>query len=243
MKSLKHLFKLVIFFAVLWILFLFTFSTIYPIADKVKEATANKVTAINSRYLTQKQIPKMFEQAVIQTEDARFYSHFGIDLVGIGRSIWTDAIKGQLSQGGSTITQQLVRNTILSPDKTFARKMKEIVLAIALDHFMSKDQILEDYLNVIYFGHGAYGAEQAAETYFGKPLHVLTLAEWSLLAGLPNAPSAYDPYIAMNLAKDRQNEILLNLVNSKAITQSEADIAFKQKIQLRDASASKQTAK
>jgi membrane peptidoglycan carboxypeptidase len=117
--------------------------------------------------------------------------------------------------------------------------MKEIVLAIALDHFMSKDQILEYYLNVIYFGHGAYGVEQAAETYFGKPLKSLSLAEWSLLAGLPNAPSAYDPYIAMNLAKDRQHEILLNLVNSKTISQSEADIAFKQKIQLLDASASK----
>jgi membrane peptidoglycan carboxypeptidase len=191
LKSIKRFIKLLIFFTALWLLFLFTFSTIYPIANKVNEAVAKQVAANNSIYLTQNKIPKLFENSIIQTEDTRFYSHFGIDLIGIGRSIWTDAIKGQLSQGGSTITQQLVRNTILSPDKTFSRKLKEIVLAIALDHFMSKYQILEDYLNVIYFGHGAYGAEQAAETYFGKPLNSLSLAEWSLLAGLPNAPSDY----------------------------------------------------
>jgi membrane peptidoglycan carboxypeptidase len=237
LKSIKRFFSFLIFFTALWLLFLFTFSTIYPIANKVNEAVAKQVAVNNSNYLNQNKIPKLFENAIIQTEDTRFYSHFGIDLIGIGRSIWTDVKSEHFSQGGSTITQQLIRNTIIAPEKTFYRKVKEIILAIALERFMSKNRILEDYLNVIYFGHGAYGAEQAADTYFGKPLNSLSLAEWALLAGLPNAPSAYDPYVAMNLAKERQHEILLNLVESKAITQIEADIAFKQKIQLRDVSA------
>jgi monofunctional glycosyltransferase len=235
MKSIKRLFRLLIFLAVLWVLFLFTFSTIYPIADKVKEATLQQAAYNKSNYLTQDKIPKMFKNAIIETEDSRFYSHFGIDIIGVMRSIWTDVKSGHLSEGGSTITQQLIRNTIIAPDKTFYRKVKEMVLAVALERFAKKPTILEYYLNVIYFGHGAYGAEQAAETYFGKPLNSLSLSEWTLLAGLPNAPSAYDPYVAMNLARERQREILQNMVDSKDITQSEADLAIQQKIDLKGA--------
>jgi monofunctional glycosyltransferase len=237
MKQRTRFFALVTILLLLWLLFLLTFKTIYPVADKVEQAAKTEVSQRQSEYLSQYQIPKLFEQAVIQTEDSRFYSHFGVDAIGIIRSIWTDVKAKQLREGGSTITQQLIRNTIISPERTFFRKMKEIILAIALERNMNKDHILELYLNVVYFGHGAYGAEQAADVYFGKSLSALSLPEWSLLAGLPNAPSAYDPFVAMDLAKARQKEVLDNLLNAHIITLSEAETAAHVPIRLMNSQA------
>lgn len=182
-----------------------------------------------------KQVPSLFLDAVVDTEDERFYRHIGIDLIGIGRSIWMDIRQGQLSEGGSTISQQLIRNTILTQEKTWQRKIKEMIFAVALERSMSKQEILQHYLNVVYFGHGAYGAEQAAHTYFGKSISELSLVEWSVLAGLPNAPSAYDPYKAKDLAKKRQRQVLSKLVKNNRITQQEADRTARKKLELQTA--------
>lgn len=233
MKQLKRLLAFVFLLTLLWILFILIFSTLYPVATKVEQAAKIEVSERQSPYLRINQIPDLFAQAVIQTEDSRFYSHVGIDVIGIVRSAWTDVKAEQIREGGSTLTQQLIRNTIISPERTFVRKIKEMILAIALERFMSKDHIIELYLNVVYFGHGAYGAEQAANVYFGKSLAELSLPEWSLLAGLPNAPSAYDPYEAMELAKQRRRDVLVNLVSSHYITQSEADAAANTPIHLK----------
>jgi monofunctional glycosyltransferase len=233
MKIFLRPFRWLFFFVGIWLLFLFTFSTIYPVADRVREAVQQQIAAHHSVLLTEKQIPKTFQLAMIETEDRRFYDHFGIDPIGIFRSILIDLQGDQFSEGGSTITQQLVRNTVLTQEKTLTRKLKEAVLAVALERFMSKQEIFDLYANVIYFGHGAYGAEQAAQVYFGKPLSALSLPQWAMLAGLPNAPSELDPFLHMKEAKTRQKEVLGNLVETRIITEQEADEAYQKNISLK----------
>ncbi|WP_052948007.1 transglycosylase domain-containing protein [Aneurinibacillus tyrosinisolvens] len=213
--------------------FLFVFSTIYPVANRVREISNQKMIQNKSDFLPLQQIPKTFQMAIVDTEDRRFYSHFGVDPIGIVRSFFVDLEGNQVSEGGSTITQQLIRNTILTPEKTFTRKIKEAVLSVALDTFMSKDEILDLYVNVIYFGHGAYGAERAAQVYFGKPLSSLSLSEWSMLAGIPNAPSNLDPYSFMDRAKARQKEVLQHLVDAHYISQQVANAAYQQVLMLK----------
>ncbi|WP_380025553.1 transglycosylase domain-containing protein [Effusibacillus consociatus] len=217
----KRLLRIVIVLGGFWMVFNLFFSTIYPIATYVREDVKEKVAQNGGKYLSIKEIPIEFQLAVISTEDRRFYSHPGFDLRGIGRALYVNLEQGP-SQGGSTITQQLIRNTILRQERSVERKAKELALAFALETQMSKREILELYLNAIYFGDGAYGAEQAAQTYFGKPLAELSYPEWTLLAGLPNAPSAYNPYVAYDLAKKRQREVLMNLVETKRLTEKEA---------------------
>jgi monofunctional glycosyltransferase len=233
MKILKRPLRLLLFIVGVWLLFLFTFSTIYPVADLVREAAHKQIAAHKSVYLSDQQIPRTFRLAMIETEDRRFYDHFGVDPIGIFRSIVIDLRGDQFSEGGSTITQQLVRNTILTPEKTLTRKIKEAVLAVALERFMNKQEIFDLYANVIYFGHGAYGAEQAAQVYFGKSLTSLSLPQWAMLAGLPNAPSELDPFQHMNQAKIRQKEVLSNLVETHFITEKEAEEAYQKKILLK----------
>src|SRR4029077_21171028 len=135
------------------------------------------------------QIPKALRDAIIATEDARFYSHHGVDPTGIARAVYQNFRRGRIVEGGSTITQQLAKVLFLTPDKSLERKLKEAVLALELERRYSKDRILEMYLNQIYFGHGAYGVEAAARTYFGKGVSELTVRESALIAGLPRAPT------------------------------------------------------
>ena len=132
-------------------------------------------------------------KATIAIEDRRFYEHGGVDYVGIARALLADVRAGRVVEGGSTITQQLVRNLYISRQRTFERKIKEACLAIKLSRARSKDWILANYLNVVYFGNHAYGIEAAAKTYFSRPASRLTLLQSALLAGLPHAPSFYDP--------------------------------------------------
>lgn len=204
--------------AVSWNLF---FSSVYPIADRVRQDVRNELANHGGAYLPLKNIPSGFQAAILSTEDRRFYSHFGIDPKAIGRSLYVNLEQGPL-QGGSTITQQLIRNTLLSQERTLERKTKEMLLAVALETQMSKREILELYLNVIYFGENAYGVDQAARVYFGRPLSELSYPEWTLLAGLPNAPSAYNPYVDFNLSKQRQKEVLQNLVETSSLSEQEA---------------------
>ena len=150
------------------------------------------------------QIPKPLREAVIATEDARFYSHYGVDPTGIGRAIYQNFRRGRIVEGGSTITQQLAKVLFLTPDKSLERKLKEAILAMELERRYSKDRILELYLNQIYFGHGAFGVEAAARTFFGKGVGELSLSESALLAGLPKAPAIYSPFEHPDAAKRRR---------------------------------------
>ena len=138
------------------------------------------------------EIPKIMSNAVLAIEDARFYQHGGVDYLGVLRAGLANVGKAK-SQGASTITMQVARNVYLSSEKTFTRKIYEILLTFKLEHSLSKDQILEIYMNQIFLGNRAYGFAAAAETYFGKQLKDITIAEAAMLAGLPKAPSAYNP--------------------------------------------------
>jgi len=154
------------------------------------------------------QVSPWMAKAVIATEDRRFYEHGGVDYEGIFRAAWRDLNKGKVVEGGSTITQQVVRNLYISRERTFTRKIREICLAAKLEKHWSKDRILAAWMNQVYFGNHAYGVEAAAETYFSKPAKELTLMQAALLAGLPQAPSLYDPVLHPEAAFDRRAEVL-----------------------------------
>lgn len=147
-------------------------------------------------------------EAVVAIEDRRFYSHFGIDPIGLARAMVTNVIGGHFSQGGSTLTQQLAKNLFLKPDRTLERKVQEVLLALWLEHKHTKDQILEMYLNRVYFGSGAYGVEAASRRYFGKSARDVTLSEAALLAGLLKAPSRLSPARDPKAAEDRAQLVL-----------------------------------
>ena len=170
-------------------------------------------SAVNSKldkrnYIKLQYIPLVMQQTIIAVEDNRFYRHGGFDIEGILRAVLVNMQTGGLTEGGSTITQQLVKNLFLTQEKTYGRKAEEVILAIDMELRYSKEEILEMYLNSIYFGSGAYGIGDAALIYFDKSTVNLTLAECAMLAGLPNAPSLNSPYVDFNAAKQRQLVVL-----------------------------------
>ncbi len=169
------------------------------------------------------QMGKYMPKAVLAAEDRNFYNHGAIDPTSTARAAWVDLTSRSLNEGGSTITQQLVKIQLLTPEKSFARKVQEMVLAIALEQRYSKDQILAMYLNRVYFGHGAYGVGAAARTYFNKDAKDLTAAQSAFLAGMIQAPSAYDPVGHFDDAYDRELYVLGGMVATHALTQAEAD--------------------
>src|ERR1700693_1330826 len=158
------------------------------------------------------QMPPALKQAVIATEDARFYSHFGVDPMGIARAVYQNFRRGRIVEGGSTITQQLAKVLFLTPDRSLDRKLKEAVLAIELERASSKDRILEMYLNQICFGNGAFGVEAASRTFFGKGVSELVPAECALLAGPPQAAATYSPFDHPDAAVRRRATVLVRLV-------------------------------
>ena len=171
-------------------------------------------------------IPKDLINAVIAVEDTRFFEHPGLDVVGIFRAAWANVKRGGKFQGASTITQQLVRSLFLTPERTYKRKIRELILAIKMELVLSKEQILEMYLNQIYFGQGAYGVGSAALAYFDKDLSRITLPEAAFLAGLPKAPSTYSPYKNPELAKKRQAHVMRRMVQAGFIPASQAEEAI-----------------
>lgn len=179
-------------------------------------------------------MPDHLKQAFIATEDQRFYKHHGISIVGIGRAIVVDIMSGKKAQGASTITQQLARNAFLSPEKTWERKIKEMVMAFQLESKYSKDEILEFYLNRINFGSGAWGVQTASQIYYGKDVDELTLAESALLAGLVQRPNVYSPFKNLDLAKKRQRVVLNCMVDCGYISQQEADNTYEQKLDFKE---------
>src|SRR5258705_1214358 len=168
-------------------------------------------------FVSLQQIPKPLREAIIATEDARYYSHHGVDPTGIARAIYQNFRHHRIVEGGSTITQQLAKVLFLTPDKSLERKLKEAVLALELERRYSKDRILEMYLDQIYFGHGAFGVEAAARTFFGKSVAELSLPEATLLAGLPKAPSTYSPFEHPEAAKRRRATVLARMVDVGAL--------------------------
>ncbi len=172
-------------------------------------------------------IPPQLKQALLAVEDAHFYEHHGLSVRGIVRAIAMNLQSRRRAQGGSTITQQLARQLFLTPEKSFVRKIKEALLAVEIEKHYSKDKILEMYLNQVYFGHGAYGVEAAAQTYYQKPVDQLSLAEAAMIAGLPSAPNRFSPILEPARARRRRDHVLTRMVDEKFITRAQADAASK----------------
>lgn len=170
-------------------------------------------------------IPTQLKQAVLAVEDSHFYEHHGLHPRAILRAMIMNLLSRRKAQGGSTITQQLARVLFLTPEKSFARKVKEALLAVEIEKRYSKDKILELYFNQVYFGHGAYGVEAAAQTYFKKSVGDLTLAECAMLAGLPSAPNRFSPIVDPDRARRRRDHVLSRMVDQKFITRAQADVA------------------
>ncbi len=185
-----------------------------------KEAVERRLD--RSQFVPSEDIPQLLKNAVVAAEDRRFYEHGAIDVMSVGRAAVANYMAGTTVEGGSTISQQTVKNLFLSSERTMSRKVRELFLAMQLENTYTKDQILEIYLNTIYFGHGAYGIGEACRTYFGKEPKDLTVSECAMIAGLPQAPSAYDPIDHPEEAKKRQAIVLMLMAREGYIKPEEA---------------------
>jgi len=195
------------------------------VGSKIYDENDEQITEFHVErriFVSLSQMPPTLKEAVLATEDARFYSHFGVDPIGIARAIYQNFRRGRIVEGGSTITQQLAKVLFLTPDRSLDRKLKEAVLAVELERRYSKDRILEMYLNQIYFGHGAFGVEAAARTFFGKGVSELTPAECVLLAGLPKAPSTYSPFDHSEASVRRRSVVLARMVDAGMLKPAQA---------------------
>lgn len=188
-----------------------------PLSQKVAEIRANP------HYTTLDELPQTYKDAVVAVEDSRFYRHGGFDLISTGRAFFTNLKERELAEGGSTITQQLAKNMYFTQEKKLLRKVAELFVAFDLEKDYTKDEILELYLNTIYFGSGYYCVYDAAEGYFGKEPSQMTDYESTLLAGIPNAPSVYSLTNSPELAAQRQKTVLECMVQQAYITQEQAD--------------------
>lgn len=187
-----------------------------PLEQRVAEQQAQPgYTALHD-------LPETYLQAVVAVEDHRFYEHGGIDLLAMGRALWNDLRTLSFAEGGSTITQQLAKNLCFSQEKELSRKVAEVFAAWELEREYTKDEILELYVNSIYYGSGCYNVGSASETYFGKEPGAMTPQECTLLAGVPNAPSVYDPTANPDLALQRQRQVVERMVAEEVLTESQA---------------------
>jgi membrane peptidoglycan carboxypeptidase len=193
-----------------------------PDASDVQDRVVSYADSLGVRVLEPAQIPDLFAKAVVATEDHRFYLHHGIDTIGLGRAVLYDLTNRCLCQGGSTITEQLVKEVYLDGSDRGYNKLADVMLALKVETVLSKDQILADYLSVIATGQNRYGVNAAACAYFHLPLDRLTLAQYALLAGVPQAPSIYDPTVNPNAALNRRAGVLVDMVSQGYITQAQA---------------------
>lgn len=185
--------------------------------DKVEMIRADE------NYVTLNEVPEEYIDAVISVEDHRFYTHFGIDIVSLSRAVITNIYNMKLAEGGSTITQQLAKNMYFSQEKAFSRKVAELLVAFDLEENYSKDDIIEMYINVAYFGDGFYGIKEAAVGYLGKEPKNMTLEECTLLAGIPNAPSVYALSNNSDLTIQRQIQVIDAMVKYDSMDVKEAE--------------------
>jgi len=217
-----------------------------PAIEKLKIFEPDKVTRLYAdngevfaEYFVQRrilitldQIPKDLIKAILAIEDNNFYGHFGVDWRGIVRAAIVNFVSGKIREGGSTITQQLAKVLFLTPEKTLERKIKEALVALQLEKKYTKNEILELYLNQIYFGSGAYGVEAAALTYFGKHVKDLNTAECALIAGLPRLPTFYSPFNNYEVAKKRRNLVLARMAELGFISYKKAEELSKEPLKL-----------
>jgi len=183
-------------------------------------------------------LPKALPNAVMATEDRRFYSHFGLDIIGLSRAVVANVRAGRIVQGGSTITQQVAKNLFLTPERTYKRKIQELMLALWLEHKFSKDQIFTIYLNRVYLGAGTYGVDAAARKYFGRSARQLSIYQAAMLAGLLKAPSRYNPIARPDRAKARTAQVLKNMIAAGYLTKAAARRAAQRSAPARMAAAS-----
>lgn len=185
-----------------------------------KESLESRVH--REKFVPYDKIPDLLKKGIIATEDRRYYDHGAVDIIGVARAFITNSMAGETLEGGSTIAQQTVKNIFLSNDRTMTRKLEELALAVQLERNYSKEEILELYLNTIYFGHGAYGVGEASRVYFGKEPKDLDLSQCAMLAGLPQAPSAYDPISHPQEGAKRMTTVLALMAQEGYITPEEA---------------------
>lgn len=202
--------------------------------DKDDQLVGNLYGSSNRVKTTIDQIPDHVKNAVIAIEDVRFYSHFGVDIQRLVGALVNDIKSGSFKEGGSTINQQLIKMTYLSSEKTFSRKIREAVLAIRLESYFTKDQILEMYLNYAYFGNGAYGIETASQAYFGKSVSELTIAEGAMLAGILKSPTNYAPHIQPEASVQRRNLVLDQMLKYGFIDEQQANASKNEEVALAD---------
>lgn len=224
MKIIKHilLFLLIIVIAIISIACIIGYST-YSSALKEKPLL-DRINAVTSdeHFVKFDDMSEIYRNAVIAVEDHRYYDHGAIDLISIGRAIFTNIKNMELVEGGSTITQQVAKNIVLSQEQTWVRKIAEIFAAYDLEKNYNKNQIFELYVNTAYFGDGYYGIYDASYGYYNKSPKDLNLDEASMLAGIPNAPSLYSPNVNLNLAKKRQAHVINKMLEYGYISQNEA---------------------
>lgn len=185
-----------------------------------KESLESRVH--REKFVPYDKIPDLLKKGIIATEDRRYYDHGAVDIIGVARAFITNSMAGETLEGGSTIAQQTVKNIFLSNDRTMTRKLEELALAVQLERNYSKEEILELYLNTIYFGHGTYGVGEASRVYFGKEPKDLDLSQCAMLAGLPQAPSAYDPISHPQEGAKRMTTVLALMAQEGYITPEEA---------------------
>lgn len=187
-----------------------------------------KVTQIRTKenYTTLSELPQIYLNAVISVEDHRFYTHPGIDIIAIGRALINDIKAMSFVEGGSTITQQIAKNEYFTQEKNISRKVAEVFMAFEIEKYYDKDEILELYINTIYFGNGYYNIKDAAKGYFGKELDELTDGEWIMLAGIPNAPSVYNPKVNPDLAKQRQKQVINKMIEYGYLSKEQGEEIF-----------------
>lgn len=207
-----------------------------PVPSRIVDENNNLITTVSQVHtipVDLENISEQIQQAIVAIEDDRFYQHRGVDLRGLGRAAYQNLRAGEVAQGGSTITQQLAKNLYLGPERTLDRKIRELFYTIQLERNYTKKEILNMYLNHVYFGQGAYGVEAAARTYFDKSASELTLGESAMLAGLPRAPSYYAPTTNFKGAKERQEVVLRRMVELQMITPEMAKEAKEEHIEPR----------
>ena len=203
--------------------FIIGYSTYSKALDEKPLITRIEEIENSDNFVTFSKLPKNYLNAVVAVEDHRFYDHGPIDLIAIARAIWVNVTNWELREGGSTITQQLAKNVVLSQEETASRKLGEVIAAFDIEKNYSKDEILTLYVNTCYFGDGYYGIYEASMGYYNKEPKDLNLDEASMLAGVPNAPSVYAPTVNPDLARKRQEHVLEKMVEYGYITQEEAN--------------------
>ena len=198
------------------------------------EDPASKISANRMEGVSIDKMPEDLKNAIVAIEDHRFYEHKGFDIRGIASAFFKNILSGRITAGGSTLTQQLTKNALLSPERTYKRKLEEVFLAIEIEKQYKKDEILEMYLNQVYFGNGSWGVQNASRKYFGKDVQYLTLSESALLAGVVNRPTALNPYKNMEGAVERRNLVLKQMKKYGMITEEEYNQATQETMVLKD---------